>query len=625
MKKTYVLVLCICTVLTACKEEKVTTLLSGQVVDWSAAHTYYKVHMDECLRLIDLLLQKPVTHPDTKKTFAALRIAFKKAEPYASYLNPPIGHRANGPALPVYLEDTGKVLEPFGLQKIAESIFDGGVSQQDFEKEVSLTRGLLVNLATTVREKPLNTQRFFIASHQQLLRIISFGISGFDTPVSHLGIAESAVSLDALKEVYEKSIASIIQERRPELDRQFKDHIARAVRFIERNTAFETFDRYTFIREHMNPITRDWVAIRKASGLWEGVNNKPFNFDAVTFFETDTWNTDYFVPPTHRNPSDTQIALGKKLFFDPKLSSNGTMACASCHRPEKAYADGLAVNVDNEGRPLSRNTPTLLNSIFQRSFFWDGRSPTLENQISAVFENEKEFNTKIHQFSDAILSDSTYTEQFKKAYGKIPQKNREVVRAISAYVATLNGFNSKFDRNMRGEEDTFTAEEQQGMNLFMGKALCATCHFMPLTNGTVPPFYNETEKEVIGVAQTAKNNKLDTDVGFFSQYQEELHMGMFKTPTVRNSALTAPYMHNGAYATLHEVMDFYNKGGGAGLGFDLPHQTLPFDELQLTDNEVDALVAFVKTLSDTKVDEPLPQLVTTSIERTDNIKKAPLP
>jgi cytochrome c peroxidase len=164
--------------------------------------------------------------------------------------------------------------------------------------------------------------------------------------------------------------------------------------------------------------------------------------------------------------------------------------------------------------------------------------------------------------------------------------------------------NSRFDRNMRGEISDFTDEERLGMNLYMGKALCATCHFIPLTNGTVPPLFPDTEKEVIGVAKTAANKELDDDLGFYPVYKEEIHKFMFKTPTIRNAEVTAPYMHNGAYTTLEEVMDFYNKSGGGGLGFEnLDHQTLPFDNLQLTEKEIDALVAFTKTFTDTDVDD----------------------
>lgn len=132
----------------------------------------------------------------------------------------------------------------------------------------------------------------------------------------------------------------------------------------------------------------------------------------------------------------------------------------------------------------------------------------------------------------------------------------------------------------------------------MGKALCATCHFMPLTNGSVPPFFIEKEKEVIGVPKESNNKELDTDTGFYWVYNENLHKGMFKTPTIRNIELTAPYMHNGVYNTLEEVKNFYNKGGGSGLGFNVPHQTLPFDHLNLSEQEIQDIITFMKTLTD---------------------------
>lgn len=569
--------------------------------DWSDAQEFYANHITEAIHLMDTLSNVKVDSKEAKTIFAKVREEFKKAEPYASYLNPEVGHRANGPALPIYLEDTGKVMNPFGLQKIEESIFEGEVSQSQFVKEVRLTKGLMNNLQSYVTEKVLTPQRFFIATHQQLLRIISHSISGFDTPVSHLGIQETGISLESLYEVYQKSIQTLIRRKNSELDTSFQNNIENAVAYIKDNTDFDSFDRYTFIRDYLNPITKNWVDIRKESGLWEGVDNLPFNFDAPTFFESDSFNPTFFTPVTYRNPTAEQIALGKKLFYDPNLSAGKNMSCVTCHAPEKAFADGIVANSDNTGNPLQRNTPTLINSVFQKSFFWDGRSPTLRDQISSVFSNKKEFASNVHQFSTDILQDSTYSIMFKDAFGKMSTKNTDIIKAISSYVSTLNAFNSKFDRNMRGEAADFTASEKLGMNLFMGKALCATCHFMPLTNGTVPPFFAETEREVIGVPETAANQKLDDDTGFYWVYNEELHKGMFKTPTVRNAEFTAPFMHNGVYGSLEEVMDFYNKGGGGGLGFDLEHQTLPFDELNLTDAEQQALVAFVKTLSDTDV------------------------
>lgn len=593
--------------LTACREEDPPTPTPVPDTDsalWSKAEGYYLRHIDLAIAELDTLARVgSARSPEARERFIRVRRAFKKAEPFGAYLNPEVGHRVNGPALPILTEDSQKLLPPLGLQKLEETIYEGGETHGRFLDEVFQTRAMMENLRRNMAERSLNPRRFFISTHQQLLRIISLSIVGFDTPVSLLGLEETQITLRGLAEVYGQSIRPLIRQSDPRLDEAFLNQVDSAVAFVDRNRDFETFDRYSFIRDYMNPITRSWVAIRKESGLWDGTDTRPFNFEAPTFFEEDAFNTDFFVPSNIRKATEAQIALGRKLFHDPNLSEGSSMACVTCHQPSKAYADGMVVNLDNQGTPLERNTPTLINVAYQQRFFWDGRSPNLMDQISSVFNNEREFNSGVHRFSSEIMIDTSYAGMFEAAYGNVSQRNNQVIKALSAYIATLNGFDSKFDRNMRGEEDSFTEQEKLGFNLYMGKALCATCHFIPLTNGTVPPFFTETEREVIGVPETAANLELDDDLGFFWNYKEEVHRGMFKTPTVRNAELTGPYMHNGVYQTLEEVVDFYNKGGGGGLGFDLPYQTLPFDELNLTENEQKALVAFMKTLTDTGVEK----------------------
>ena len=583
------------------KVEKAPESIESSVSHFTEAQAFYLKHITEAAAWMDSLRAYPSTAPEAKMLFQECRKSFKKAEAFASYLNPEVGHRLNGPALPVLTDDTQKLLLPVGLQKIEESIYLGETPQARYQKELSIALGMLNNLANRIEERPLTAQRFFISAHQQLIRVLSLSLSGFDTPVTGNGIQEAEISLRSLGEVYQLSLSPLIRSKDSALDTQFQEHLVKALAFIEQDSDFMLFDRYTFIRDYFNPLMRDWVRIRKTSGLWEGVNNKPFNFDAPTFFEANSFNTNFFAPVTNRNPSKAQTDLGKKLFFDPNLSASGNMACATCHIPEKAWADGLVVNKDKMGNPLKRNTPTLINSTFQKAFFWDGRSPNMMDQISSVFTNELEFDSSVHEFSKEILIDSAYVPLFKEAYGGLSARNTEIIRALSSYISSLNAMSSKFDRNMRGEEDSFTEQEKLGFNLYMGKALCATCHFIPLTNGTVPPFFAEHEKEVIGVPETAKNQTLDNDLGFYWRHEKEVHRGMFKTPTVRNAELTAPYMHNGVYQSLEEVMNFYNLGGGGGMGFDLPYQTLPFDKLELSQSELDALVAFTKTLTDTEI------------------------
>jgi cytochrome c peroxidase len=151
---------------------------------------------------------------------------------------------------------------------------------------------------------------------------------------------------------------------------------------------------------------------------------------------------------------------------------------------------------------------------------------------------------------------------------------------------------------MRGDSDDFTTEEKLGFNVFAGKAKCATCHFIPLFNGTVPPVYQKTEQEVIGTPADKNGKKISPDLGRYLQYQMPQLRNAFKTPTLRNVAKTAPYMHNGVYSTLEEVVDFYEKGGGVGLGISVDNQTLPAEKLNLTEKEKKALIAFMKTLTD---------------------------
>ena len=165
----------------------------------------------------------------------------------------------------------------------------------------------------------------------------------------------------------------------------------------------------------------------------------------------------------------------------------------------------------------------------------------------------------------------------------------------------MTQLNSPVDQALRGNGGALTEQERRGFNVFVGKGKCATCHFIPLTNGTVPPGYREAEVEVLGTPSRAvtANAKIDPDLGRFRLTRAEPHRYAFKTPSLRNVALTAPYMHNGVYPTLESVVDFYNRGGGAGIGITLANQTLPKDPLKLSTGEQRALVSFMKALTDT--------------------------
>jgi cytochrome c peroxidase len=175
-----------------------------------------------------------------------------------------------------------------------------------------------------------------------------------------------------------------------------------------------------------------------------------------------------------------------------------------------------------------------------------------------------------------------------------------IMIALATYIRSLNPFTSRFDLYMRGNKDKMNAEEINGFNLFMGKAKCGTCHFMPLFNGTAPPFFNTTESEVLGVPSSPSSNIIDPDPGRYTHNKIDELKFSFKTPTLRNIAVTAPYMHNGAFKNLEEVMVFYNKGGGAGVSIQLENQTLSEEPLNLSKSEQKAIISFLNTLSDNR-------------------------
>jgi cytochrome c peroxidase len=228
----------------------------------------------------------------------------------------------------------------------------------------------------------------------------------------------------------------------------------------------------------------------------------------------------------------------------------------------------------------------------------------LEDQASDVLNNEKEMHGSLDKAVSALNQSPEYVALFTRAFahqpgGILTEANIQI--AIASYVRSLLSLNSRFDKYMRGDSSQLTALEIKGFNVFMGKGKCGSCHFMPLFNGTVPPYFDQSETEILGVP-TSKDTLqpvLDTDLGKYALHKKELHKFAFKTPTIRNIALTAPYMHNGVYDTLEEVIDFYDRGGGQGLGIDLPTQTLPAGQLHLDSDDKQSLIAFMKTLTDT--------------------------
>jgi cytochrome c peroxidase len=246
----------------------------------------------------------------------------------------------------------------------------------------------------------------------------------------------------------------------------------------------------------------------------------------------------------------------------------------------------------------------LINAGLQPTLFADGRVRTLEDQATDVMGSPSEMGGSLAQAAEAVSRRPEYRARFRATFGALPEPAvtpRTLRVAVAAYVRSLTRLNSPFDRAVRGEHSALTPEERDGFNLFMGKARCGTCHFAPLFGGAMPPALTENEPEVIGVPERrdARRPVVDPDSGRFNVRRIDQHLHAFKTPSLRNVALTAPYMHNGAFPTLESVVDFYDVGGGAGIGAKVSHQTLPADSLHLSARQKRAIIAFMRALTDT--------------------------
>ena len=527
--------------------------------------------------------------------FKKSRLLYKKVEWAIEYFIPETARFMNGPALDEMELEENRSFEPHGFQVMEEMIYPEYKTEdkENLIRELNIFKANIKQLQSTFEVITISDDYVLDAIQQNVFRVITLGITGFDSPILQSSITEAGESLISIPESLEKinsnskALAELIKLTQ------------KAQKYCTENNNFNAFNRAVFISDYLNPISKKLKAFQKEENINDVKKNSPLKPTIETLFDKDAFDVNAFVLSKEYNFTNEKAVLGEKLFYDKSLSKNNDRSCATCHHPEKAFTDGLKTNVSLTGSNLARNTPTLTYASLQNAQFWDMRQLDLEKQSVDVIQNKDEMHGSMDNIHAKILVNKEYIKLFKKAYPKTSKAEAwQIQNAIASYVRSLNAFDSRFDLYMKGEKNILNDQEIEGMNLFMGKAKCATCHFTPLFNGTVPPNYSKTEHEVIGTPNEASGKKLSPDLGRYLYNKMPQLVGAFKTPTVRNIAVTAPYMHNGVFKTLEEVVSFYNKGGGQGLGYEVENQTLPFDKLNLTIKEEKALVAFMKTLTD---------------------------
>lgn len=296
--------------------------------------------------------------------------------------------------------------------------------------------------------------------------------------------------------------------------------------------------------------------------------------------------TDYLPPAAVPEPEDNattpaRVELGKNLFFDPRLSSSNWISCATCHNPALGWSDGLPTATGHDMHTLARATPTVLNTGYNTFQFWDGRAKTLEEQAVGPIQAGGEMNQNMEELVKELSAIKGYVAMFEKAYPGAGISEETIGKAIAAFERTVISTEAPFDRWLKGDEKAISAEAKRGFDLFEGKARCSICHqgFNFTDNG----FHN------LGL----KTNG-ELDLGRYNVRKVKVLRGAFKTPTLRDVTQTGPYMHNGMYKTLEEVIEHYNRGGDDKT--DLSPNMQP---LNLTAQEKADLVAFMKSLTST--------------------------
>jgi len=322
------------------------------------------------------------------------------------------------------------------------------------------------------------------------------------------------------------------------------------------------------------------------------------------------------IPPDNRQ-TPQKIALGEKLFFDGRLSADGTVACATCHDPARAFTDGKPVSIGIEGRAGQRNAPTILNALYNKTQFWDGRVTTLEEQAALPIANPVEMGQPSLEAAVArIAVIREYQDAFQEVFGGRPN-GPDLLRAIASYERTQLSFDSPFDHFIAGDTSAIDAAAKRGWELFNTRGRCNKCHALTdaerdVTNFTDHDFHNIgigiIRHNVVALARQAEQliNSGDSAaidraavqtemsaLGRFLITKKESDIASFKTPNLRNVLVTAPYFHDGSQETLWDVVDHYNKGDG----FQNPYLDEDIQPLALTEDDIDDLVAFLASLT----------------------------
>lgn len=573
--------------------------------------------------LLNLIEKSDMSSPHSiaaiKAQMDTTRKAMKAMDLWLRYLEPIAYKKINGP-LPVEWETEvfEKFEKPYKREGAGLTLAEGYLEEKELQKE-ELVRLIKTSIdacqtyrADSITSELKSSSHFFLCNRLFILNLSAIYTTGFECPDTNNVIPELQFMLQQVEGLYQVFNASFPDTPMPS---GFLGSFTSMCNFVATQPReYSQFDHFTFLKDYVNPLfVHNQHLIREYGILSKSYVDYSLSKKANSIFDKTLYNGQNAKGVFRRVKDEQALSeidrIGKLLFFDPILSGNNQRSCASCHKPTEYFTDTLAstaLQFDHQN-PLARNTPTLINVGFNHLIMIDGKHTSLQDQTKAVITNPKEMGGNEQEILKKVLSCNEYKKAFNKFLKYTPEEQEvtmdHIVSAITLYYNKFSQFDSPFDRAMNGQS-VLDASSRKGFNLFMSKAQCATCHFVPQFNGVKPPFVN-SEFEVIGVPNTKEHKGLSQDKGRHKVHEASETMNAFRTGTLRNITHTAPYMHNGVFSSLEEVVDFYDAGGGAGKGLFVENQTLSSNPLRLSGQEKELLIRFMDSLDeDVKVENP---------------------
>lgn len=568
----------------------------------------------------------PQARAKIKEHINLVRTSLKQMDFWFRYLEPLSYKKINGP-LPVEWETEvfEKFEKPYRRQGAGLTLAELYLAEEEVLKDsvfkliqssVEATKvynedSIIVHLKTF--------DHFYLCNRLFLLNLATIYTTGFECPDPARIVPELRSMLGNAYIIYQSFNESFNTQQ---LSADYMNLYKQTVLFANKEPdAHEQFDHFSFIKDYVNPLfALNQQLIRQYKVVTKSYVDYSLNKNANSIFSKSLYKGQNAKGVFLRVYDEKTLAeidkLGKLLFYDPILSGNNLRSCVSCHKPEQFFTDTLnATSLQFDGKNfLPRNSPSVINATYNHLIMADGKHISLQDQAKAVITNSLELACAEKDILKKVLSCPDYKKGFTELLKYTPQfpsiTLEHISSAITLYYSKFSRYDAPFDKAIN-ENKQLSTDARRGFNVFMGKAQCATCHFAPQFNGVKPP-YVSSEFEVLGVPKDTSYHYLSDDKGRYGVNPAFETLNAFRTGTIRNVEKTKPYMHNGVFKDLNQVIDFYDTGGGAGHKLTVPNQTLSSDSLHLTKDEKTHLLAFMKSLTETIEFEKPPETLPVS-------------